>query len=109
MTTTARTAEDVIQSLKQLPLPQRQRFFMLLSENIFQDQDTHTHEEVFGHLYEAGLTSAEAADFLEVSASTFRRYLARNLLTPTSTVGRNLMFAADELKAFKKALKATKG
>lgn len=109
MTITASTAEELIQSLKQLPLPQRQRFFMLLSENMFQDQGNHTHEEVFGHLYESGLTSAEAADFLEVSTSTFRRYLARRLLTPTSTVGRNLMFSAADLKAFKNALKATKG
>lgn len=36
-------------------------------------KQSHTHEEVFGHLSEAMLTAAEAADYLEVSMTTFSR------------------------------------
>jgi len=41
--------------------------------------------------------------------STFRRFVASGRLHPSSTVGRNQMFAVPELKVFKKALKTAKG
>jgi hypothetical protein len=48
-------------------------------------------------------------EYLEVSQSTFRRFVASQKLVPASTVGRSQMFAVPDLKAFKKALKAAKG
>lgn len=104
----AMTAEDLFQDLKKMPAPERQRFFMILSTNAFRGEDM-SHEELFGHLSGDALTAREAAEYLEVSMSTFRRLVAGGKLNPSSTVGRNQMFPVAELKAFKKALKTAKG
>lgn len=101
-------AEDLFQELKQMSAPERQRFFLILSTNAFRGEDL-SHEELFGHLAGDEFTAQEAAEYLEVSMSTFRRFVAGGKLNPSSTVGRNQMFAVSELKAFKKALKTAKG
>lgn len=105
----AMTAEELFQDLKQLPAAERQKFFVILSAKAFSEERDSTHEEVFGHLTAEEFTSSEAAEYLEVSTSTFRRYIKKGQLEPSSSVGRNLMFAAPTLKAFKKVLKAAKG
>lgn len=46
----------------------------MLSEIVFPDDDS-SHEQLFGHLSEAEFTAAEAAEYLEVSIPTFRRYV----------------------------------
>lgn len=102
------TAEDLFQGLQHMPATERQRFFSLLSANAFRGEDL-SHEELFGHLSGDQFTANEAAEYLEVSMSTFRRLVASGRLNPSSTVGRNQMFAVPELKAFKKALKTAKG
>jgi excisionase family DNA binding protein len=104
----AMTADDLFQNLKRMPAMERQRFFALLSANAFRGEDL-SHEELFGHLTSDEFTAAEAAEYLEVSMSTFRRFVASGRLHPSSTVGRNQMFAVPELKAFKKAMKTAKG
>jgi excisionase family DNA binding protein len=109
MANAATTAEELFLDLKRLPALQRQKFFLLLSANMFSEEQDATHEEVFGHLSNEAFTSTEAADYLEVSPSTLRRFLKKGLLAPSTSVGRNLMFAAADLKAFKKALKTAKG
>lgn len=101
------TAEDLYQSLKQMPLTERQKFFGILSENAFQS-DGMSYEQLFGQLAQDTFTAAEAMEYLEVSLSTFRRFVAGKKLVPACTVGRSQMFAVPELKAFKKALKAAK-
>ncbi|MBY0575891.1 MAG: helix-turn-helix domain-containing protein [Gallionellaceae bacterium] len=68
-----------------------------------------SHEELFGHLASDNFTAQEAAEYLEVSMSTFRRFVASGKLNPSSTVGRNQLFAVSDLKAFKKALKTARG
>ena len=103
------TAEELFQDLKQLPAAERQKFFVILSAKAFAEEADATHEEVFGHLATEEFTSSEAADYLEVSTSTFRRYVKKEQLVPSSSVGRNLMFATSTLKAFKKLLRAAKG
>lgn len=103
----AMTADDLFQNLKRMPETERQRFFSLLSANAFRGEDL-SHEELFGHLA-SDETAAEAAEYLEVSMSTFRRFVASGRLNASSMVGRNQMFAVPELKAFKKALKTAKG
>lgn len=104
----ALTAEDLYQDLQEMPSAERQKFFVILANNAFRDADM-SHEQLFGHLANDEFTAQEAAEYLEVSMSTFRRYVTGGKLTPSSTVGRNQLFAVPGLKAFKKALKATKG
>ncbi|PKO92555.1 MAG: DNA-binding protein [Betaproteobacteria bacterium HGW-Betaproteobacteria-1] len=102
------TAEDLYQDLKLMPASERQKFFVILSTNAFRGEDM-SHEELFGHLAGDEFTAQESAEYLEVSMSTFRRFVTSGRLNPSSTVGRNQMFGVPELKAFKKALKTAKG
>jgi hypothetical protein len=102
------TAEDLFHDLKKMPDAERQKFFVILSTNAFRGEDM-SHEELFGHLAGDEFTAQEAAEYLEVSMSTFRRFVAGDKLNPSSTVGRNLMFAVPELRVFKKAMKTAKG
>lgn len=67
-----------------------------------------SHEELFGHLANDNFTAQEAAEYLEVSMSTFRRFIAGGKLSPSATVGRNQMFAVPDLKVFKRALKTAR-
>lgn len=106
--TYAMTAEDLFNSLKQMPTMERQKFFSILSMNVFRDEDM-SHAQLFGHLADDAFTAAQAAEYLEVSMSTFRRYVATGRLSQSSTVGRSQMFKVAALKAFKKALKTAKG
>lgn len=106
--THAMTAENVFQDLKQLPSAERQKFFSILSANAFRSEDM-SHGELFGHLADDRFTAQEAAEYLEVSMSTFRRFVTSAKLSPSATVGRNQMFAVADLKAFKQALKIANG
>jgi len=102
------TAEKLFRDLRHMPSEERQKFFMILSTNAFPDGDL-SHEALFGHLAGEEFTSEEAAEYLEVSMSTFRRYVSTEKLKPNSVVGRNQMFSVPDLKAFKKALRKVKG
>jgi len=102
------TAEDLFQDLRKMPTTERQKFFVILSANAFRDDDM-SHEQLFGHLASDNFTAQEATEYLEVSMSTFRRFVANGKLNPSTTVGRNQMFAVADLKAFKKALKIANG
>jgi excisionase family DNA binding protein len=102
------TAEDLYQDLKKMPTTERQKFFAILSTNAFRSDDM-SHEQLFGHLASDNFTAQEAAEYLEVSMSTFRRFVASNKLKASLTVGRNKMFAVADLKVFKKALKIANG
>ena len=102
------TAEELFQDLRAMPATERSRFFDLLAINAFRD-DNFTHEQVFGDLASDEFTAQEAAEYLEVSMSTFRRYVQTGKLKASSELGRNQMFATRDLKAFKRALKNVKG
>jgi excisionase family DNA binding protein len=104
----AMTAEDLFQDLKKMPTTERQKFFVILSTNAFRGDDM-SHEQLFGHLKGDDFTAQEAVEYLEVSMSTFRRFVTSGKLNPSSMVGRNQMFAVADLKAFKKALKIANG
>ena len=96
------TAEDLFQDLKLMPATERQKFFVILSTNAFRDEDM-SHEQLFGHLAGDEFTAQEAVEYLEVSMSTFRRYINAGKLNPSSNVGRNQMFAVKDLKKIKRA------
>ena len=102
------TAEDLYQDLKKMPTTERQKFFVILSTKAFGNDDM-SHEQLFGHLASDNFTAQEAAEYLEVSMSTFRRFVASNKLKASLTVGRNQMFAVADLKVFKKALRIANG
>ena len=97
------TAEDLFLNLRQMAEVERQKFFGILSANAFPNDDM-THAQVFGELAREPFTAAQAMEYLEVSQSTFRRFVAGKKLIPASTGGRSQMFAVSELKAFKRAL-----
>jgi len=99
------TAEDLYQDLKLMPVTERQKFFVILSTNAFRDEDM-SHEQLFGHLADDKFTAQEAIEYLDVSMSTFRRYVTAGKLNPTSSIGRNQMFAVTDLKRLKKVLTA---
>ncbi|MEI7867615.1 MAG: helix-turn-helix domain-containing protein [Candidatus Methylumidiphilus sp.] len=63
-----------------------------------------SHEELFGDLKEAYFTASEAADYLEVSMATFRRYLRDGKLIASTRVGNNPLFLLDDLRQFKQAM-----
>lgn len=98
------TAEGLLAEMKTMPVAERSRFFTLLGAQLFQN-DTFTHEQVFGHLAGDEFTAQEAAEYLEVSIATFRRYVRGGKLTPVHRVGRSQMFATKSLKDFKRSLR----
>lgn len=101
------TAEELYQDLKTMPANERTRFFTLLAINAFGDENL-SHVQVFGHLASDEFTAQEAAEYLEVSISTFRRYVHDGKIKPSSELGRNQLFATADLKTFKRALKDVK-
>lgn len=100
----ASTAEELLAEMKAMPSTERSRFFALLAAKFFQD-DNFTHEQVFGHLADDTFTAQEAAEYLEVSIATFRRYVQSGKLKPFHRVGRSQMFATRDLKAYKQSLR----
>lgn len=100
------TAEGVFQNLRKLATNERTKFFQLLSSGLA--DDNHTHEQVFGSLVGAEFTATQAAEYLDVSMSTFRRYVSAKSIQACSTIGRSDMFAAKDLKVFKKSLRDVK-
>ncbi len=97
----ALTAQDLFSEMRRMPATERAKFFLLLSTNAFRDDDF-SHEQVFGHLAREPLSAAEAAEYLEISLPTLRRYVQAGKLIPSHVVGRNQMFAADDLRAYKR-------
>jgi len=88
-------------AVRRMPAAERVRFFSLLTGNAFREDDF-THDQVFGHLQQEPFSASEAAEYLEVSVPTLRRYVQSGKLVPSHTVGRNHMFAANALRAFKR-------
>lgn len=101
------TAEAVYENFSKLASSERAKFFALLAESSMPRQNF-SHDEVFGYLAGEKFTAAEAAEYLDVSMSTFRRYVAQGQINATSEVGRNKLFSTKDLKAFKRSLQNIK-
>ena len=97
------TAEDLFAHVQKMSSKERIKFFSLIAINAFQDTD-YTHEQVFGHLRNATFSAEEAAEFLEVSVPTLRRYVQVGRLKPSSTLGRSQLFSTADLKLLKQKL-----
>ncbi len=98
----ALTAEDLFSEMKRMPPAERVKFFSLLTSNAFRE-DNFTHEQVFGQLQQEPFSAGEAAEYLEVSVPTLRRYVQSGKLVPSHLVGRNQMFSTQTLRAFKRS------
>jgi excisionase family DNA binding protein len=101
--TQSMTAEDLYAHVQKMPSKERIKFFSLVAINAFQETD-YTHEQVFGHLRNATFSSEEAAEFLEVSVPTLRRYVQAGRLKPTSVIGRSQLFSSADLKLLKQQI-----
>jgi excisionase family DNA binding protein len=96
-------AEDLFAHVQKMPSKERIKFFSLIAINAFQDTD-YTHEQVFGHLRNASFSAEEAAEFLEISLPTLRRYVQSGKLKPTSVIGRSQLFSSDDLRLLKERI-----
>jgi excisionase family DNA binding protein len=65
-------------------------------------QENFSHQQVFGDLENALFTVTEAADYLEVSIATFRRYLKSQKITADSGIGSTHLYSLNSLREFKK-------
>jgi len=96
------TAEDLYAEMKRMSASERIRFFSMLASNAFREDDF-THEQVFGETHQEPFSAWEAAEYLEVSVPTLRRYVQSGKLVPSHVVGRNQIFSAQTLRAFKRS------
>lgn len=95
------TAEELYAEIKRMPIAERIRFFSLLADSAFREDDF-THEQVFGETYQEPFSAPEAAEYLEISLPTLRRYVQSGKLVPSCIIGRNQMFSAQTLRTFKR-------
>ena len=100
----AMTAEDMFDQVKKMPTKERVKFFSLIAINAFQENNF-THEQVFGHLRNDTFSAEEAAEYLEVSMPTFRRYVQSGKIKPKEVIGRSQLFGTIDLRKLKQKLK----
>jgi excisionase family DNA binding protein len=97
------TAEIIFDQLNRLPFSEQSQFFKLIAARAFnKKREYYSHEEVFSDLKNATFTSNEAAEYLEISMSTFRRLIKTGKLTTINHIGRSQLFSLDDLRAYKK-------
>ena len=63
-----------------------------------------THDEVFGRLKTETFSAEEAAEYLEVSLPTLRRYVQSGKLKPATVIGRSQLFSSTDLRLLKQKL-----
>ena len=97
------TAEDLFAQVQKMSAKERIKFFSLIAINAFKETD-YTHEQVFGHLRNAAFSAEEAAEFLEISLPTLRRYVQAGRLQPSTVIGRSQLFSSDSLRLFKQKI-----
>lgn len=61
----------------------------------------YSHKHVFGHLNEEHFSGEDAAEYLEISLTTLRRYVSAEKIKPTKTIGRSQLFSAQDLRQLK--------
>jgi excisionase family DNA binding protein len=63
-----------------------------------------SYKQVFGHLKNSLFSADEAAQYLEVSMPTLRRYLQAGKLRPAQNIGRSQLFSSADLRRLKQKL-----
>lgn len=95
------TAEKIYKEILNMPVKEREKLFAVIARKGF-EKDSYTHEEVFDEIRQAPFTVKEAAEYLEVAEITLRRWIRAGSIK-SKRIGRNIVFDADDLKAFKRA------
>ncbi len=93
------SAEKIYKDIVLLPMAERERLFSLIARRGF-DKDEYTYNEVFGDI-PSTLTIRESSKYLEVAEVTVRRWAKEGKL-PFSKVGKNYVFAVDDLRKLKR-------
>jgi len=83
----------------EMPVKEREKLFAVIARQGF-EKDRYTRQEVFDDIRRAPFTIKEAADYLEVSEITIRRWIKAGKI-PFQRMGRNLLLDVDMLKSFK--------
>jgi len=94
------TAEKIYKEIVEMPVKEREKLFSVIARRGF-EKELYSHDEVFGDIRKEPFTVKEAAEYLEVAEITVRRLLKDGDLK-SRRLGRNLVFSADELRAYKK-------
>lgn len=102
------SAEEVIAILESMPGQEREKFFAILASKAFSVQENFGHAEVFGNLDDAQFSATEAAQYLEVSIATFRRYVHDGRIKACVEVGSSHLYALADLREMKQALHLVK-
>ncbi|MCF8131110.1 MAG: excisionase family DNA-binding protein [Deltaproteobacteria bacterium] len=95
------TAEKLYRDMVEMPVEEREKLFAVIARRGF-EKDTYTRQEVFDDIRRAPFTTKEAAEYLEISEITLRRWIKAGKI-PFQRMGRNLLFDVNELKSFKSA------
>ena len=101
--TQSMTAEDLFAQVQKMPAKERIKFFSLVAINAFKETE-YTHDQVFGHLKTEAFSAEEAADYLEISIPTLRRYVQSGKLKPSTIIGRSQLFSSTDLKLLKQKI-----
>ena len=72
-----------------------------LQKTLMSKVDMQPHELVFGHLKNTRFSEEQAAEYLEVSLPTLRRYVQSGRLKPSHVVGRSQLFSTADLRRLK--------
>lgn len=94
------TADYLYDEMRKMSNKERVKFFVLLATNAFRE-DNFTHDQVFAETHAKPFSATEAAEYLEISMPTLRRYVQAGKLVPCHVIGRNQMFSQRELRALK--------
>jgi excisionase family DNA binding protein len=73
----------------------------VLSKALLSRVEMQTHEVIFGHLKNTRFSAEQAAEYLEVSLPTLRRYVQSSRLKPSYVVGRSQLFSTADLRRLK--------
>lgn len=93
------TAEKVYKEILEMPIKEREKLFTVIARKGF-EKDVFSHDEVFDDIRRSPFTVKEAAEYLEVSEITLRRWIKAGKIR-SERIGRNIFFEIDELKAIK--------
>ncbi len=64
-----------------------------------------SHQEVFGRLKDDMFSAQDAAEYLELSMQTFRRYVQSKKISPSKVIGRSQCYSTGDLRKLKQELR----
>jgi excisionase family DNA binding protein len=79
------------------------KLFSLVGKHL-SGSNAFTHEELFGHLNEEHFSVKDAAEYLEISLPTLRRYVSAKKIKPMKVIGRSPLFSAKDLRQLKQKM-----